>query len=273
MNHAEARQHTARGFKLMFGREPTTSEAQIAQGVAWLETNYGMGWKGAGVGSNNMGAVQAGRPPCDPAKSFLYTDTNPTDGGGSIPYAICFKKYPGPVEGFTDVIKNVYVSSGLTANDAPLPHPHHRGKEALDAAHAGDIYAASVALYDGSYYRGFGPNRIVRIANHYRALRSAVNAAAVALKEKMPDGFDPLVRVMKFRFPFIQKGGDVMRVQRVVGFVGKDIDGWYGTKTRDRVRALQIATPGLLPDGVVGMDTWLTVQELERELGYVLEAA
>ncbi len=273
MNHTQARQYTKQGFKAHFGREPTTSEAQIAQGVAWLETNYGMGWKGAGKGSNNMGAVQSGKPPCDPAKSFLYTDTNPTDGGGSIPYAICFKKYPTAEAGFADVVKNVYVSAGLTAKDAPLPHPHHRGKETLDAAHAGDIYGASAALYDGSYYRGFGPNRVVRIAHHYRALRAAVNASAAALGEKMPDGFDPLVRVLKFAVPFIQRGDDVRRVQHIVGFVGKDIDGWYGMKTRDRVKNLEASTQGFLPDGVVGLDTWHLIQELERERGFVLKAA
>lgn len=263
MNHLEARQYVTKAFKVMFGREATTSEAQMVQGVAWLETNYGMGWRGAGVGSNNMGAVQAGRPPCNPERSFLYTDTNPTDGGGSIPYSACFKKYLTPADGFADVLRNVYVAAGITATDSPLPHPHHRGKEALLAAGNGDIYGVSTALYDGSYYRGFGASRAVRVAGHYHALRNAINLAAVAHSEKMPDGFDPLVRIILFKIPFIQRGDDVRRVQKVVGFTGNNIDGWYGTKTRERVRAFQIATPGLLPDGKVGLDTWHTIQEHE----------
>lgn len=273
MNHAEARQHTVRGFKLAIGRDPSTVEAQLAQGVGWLETQYGQGWKPPGNTSFNMGAIQAGRPPCDPAKSFLYTDTNPTSGGGSIPYAVCFKKYPTAGDGFADLVRQIYLSAGLTANDAPPPKPHHRGKEMLAAALAHDIYAASTALYDGSYYRGFGATREVRIAHHYRALRSAVNRAAAALSEKMPNGNDPLVRVLKFSFPLIQRGDDVRRVQRIVGYVGKDVDGWYGTGTRARVRALQSATPGLEVDGVVGLDTWDVIQDLERERGFVLEAA
>jgi peptidoglycan hydrolase-like protein with peptidoglycan-binding domain len=273
MNHAEARQHSTRGFKLLLGRDPSLVEAQVVDGVAWLETQYGMGWRAAGKGSNNMGAVQSGKPPCNPATSFQNTDTSPTSGGGSIPYQACFKKYPTPADGFADVVRNVFVAAGITAKDAPQPHPHHRGKEALAAAKQHDLFAVSAALYDGSYYQSFGPNRITRISHHYRALRSAVNRSAAVLGEKMPNGNDPLVRVMKFTFPFIQKGDDVRRVQRMVGYVGKDIDGWYGTGTRARVRALQSATPGLEVDGVVGLDTWDVIQDMERERGYVLEAA
>jgi hypothetical protein len=247
MNHADARTYTNRGFKLTFGREPTLPESQIAQGVGWLETQYGQGWKGAGVGSNNMGAIQSGKPPCTPGKSFLYTDTNPTSSGASIPYSICFKWYPDAAAGFGDLIRVAYKINGR--------------QTVLDAAHAGDIYGASEALYLTNYYKGFGPTREVRIAHHYRALRSAVNRRAAALGEKMPNGNDPLVRVLKFSFPFIQRGDDVRRVQRVVG-VGDD--GWYGTETRRAVRGLQTATPGLEPDGVVGLDTWDVIQELEK---------
>lgn len=256
MNHIQARQHVVIGFKLTFGREPTTPEAQIIQGVAWLETQYGQGWKPPGNTSFNMGAIQSGKPPCDPAKSFLYTDTNPTSSGASIPYAICFRTYPGPGEGFADLVR--------------VGYKIHGRQVVLDAAHRGDIYGASAALYDTSYYRGFGSTREVRIAHHYRALRSAVNRAAAALSEKMPNGNDPLLRVLKFSFPFIQRGNDVRRVQRIVGV---DPDGWYGTETRREVRALQSATPGLEPDGVVGLDTWDVIQDLEKERGYVLEAA
>lgn len=260
MNHAQARVYVARGFKLTFGREPSTSEAQIVQGVGWLETQYGAGWRGDGKSSNNMGAIQSGKPPCTPGKSFLYTDTNPTSSGASIPYQICFRAYPTPEEGFADLVRVAYKINGRNT--------------VLDAAHLGDIYGASAALYDTNYYRGFGPTREVRISHHYRALRSAVNAAAAYLREKMPNGNDPLARVMKYTFPFVMRGDDVKRVQRIVWpNEPKEWDGWFGKGTRDRVKGLQASTPGLEVDGVVGLDTWDVIQDMERELGYVLEAA
>lgn len=258
MNHAQARTHVDAGFQQKFGRPPTIVESQLVQGVGWLETNYGAGWKGAGKGSNNMGADQYGQPPCEPGKSFLYTDTNPTSGGGSVPYQICFRWYATPADGFAGLVNIVYVQKGKDAPEAPTKN-HHRGREMLAAAAAGSIHDASVALYDSTYYRGFGPTRDVRIANHYRALRTAVNLRAAALGEKMPNGFDPLVRVLKFNW-LPMRGEDVKRVQRVVGI--KD-DGWFGPGTKKKVFDFQSSIPGLLADGVVGLDTWEVVQEHE----------
>lgn len=243
--HTQAANAASEGFRMVLGRLPTQHERQPLQGVGFLESDYAQGWKGAGVGSNNVGAVQSGRPPCDPSRSFLYTDTHPNPDGSSTSYAICFKKYPDLVAGFADVAELMYV--------------HMKG--VLAAADAGDLHGVSAALHAAGYYEGFGSTVAERIANHYRALRSAVNAAAVELGEKMPDGFEPLARVMKLRFPPM-RGDDVKRVQRVVG-VGDD--GWYGLKTRTAVRNFQIIRPGLGADGVVGMDTWHVVQEVERQ--------
>jgi peptidoglycan hydrolase-like protein with peptidoglycan-binding domain len=245
--HTQAANAATEGFMMTLNRQPTRVERQPLQGVGWLESQYGAGWRGAGVGSNNVGAVQAGRPPCDPSRSFLYTDTHPNADGSSTSYSICFKKYPSLVEGFADVAELMYV----------------RMYGVLAAAQSGDLHAVSAALHAAGYYEGWGATVAVRVANHYHALRAAVNAAAVELGEKMPDGFDPLARVMKLRFPPM-RGDDVRRVQRVVGI---DPDGWYGPKTRTAVRNFQLVRPGLGADGVCGLDTWHVVQEVERQRG------
>src|ERR1044071_764272 len=80
----------------------TDLERYWIQLISALESQYAKGWKGAGVGSWNMGAVQAGHAPCNPATSFEYTDSHPNADGTSTKYTICFKKYAGPVEGMAD---------------------------------------------------------------------------------------------------------------------------------------------------------------------------
>jgi len=246
--HKDARLYTTRGYEKNFGvqAEPLRAVLQACQGVGWLETDYGAGWHGDGAGSNNIGAIQAGNPPCNPATSFLYTDTNPTNTGTNVPYQVCFRRYATPELGWADLVRVMYV----------------KRPSVLEAAKTGDLYAVSEALYDTNYYRGFGATKAQRVAHHYAALRSAVNRAAVALSEKMPDGFDPLARVLKWSWlvPIPSRGEDVKRVQRIVGI---DDDGWYGSKTAAKVKAFQIAYHGLQPDGVVGMDTWHAIQEAE----------
>jgi len=76
--HAEARQIITAAFRAAFGHEATRSVAQVLQGVGWLETNYAQGWKGSGKDSNNWGAIQSGKPPCDPAKNFVYNGALPS---------------------------------------------------------------------------------------------------------------------------------------------------------------------------------------------------
>ena len=55
-------------------KQPSRAAMQYAQADALLETSYGLGWKGAMVGSHNWGAVQcvAGQAPC-----IAYTDSFP----------------------------------------------------------------------------------------------------------------------------------------------------------------------------------------------------
>jgi hypothetical protein len=254
ISHVEARALAIEGFRLAITTDPTRLEALFEQGIGLLETSYSFGWHGAGIGSNNVGADQAGRPPCNPASSFLYTDTHPNPDGSSSTYSICFKKYPDIGHGFAGLARIMYEQMSVK------PDLEHNVRK---AANAGDIHGVSLALYNNGYYEGFGATPAIRVANHYRNLRADINTIAFANGEKLPDGFDPLRRVLKWSwaFPIPSRGDDVRRVQCVVGI---DDDGWYGSKTAKRVAGFQASRPGLKSDGVVGFDTWHAIQEIER---------
>lgn len=174
VSHAEARQWASDGFVSIFGHEPTLLEVQFVQAVALLESGYGQGWKAAGQGSWNMGAVQAGHAPCNPATSFEYVDTHPNSDGTSTPYTICFKKYPGPVEGMADVARILYKQMKITPTS---------------------IRAVSTQMYEKHYYEGFGATKEARINNHIKALTAGLQKITTSLNEPMPpaeDGDSPM---------------------------------------------------------------------------------
>src|SRR4051812_17200400 len=98
-SHRDARQLVLAAFHEQFNREATTPEAQCLQAIAGLETGYGSGWHGPGVGSFNMGAIQKGGWT---GAVFSYVDTHPNKDGPNTPYQIDFRKYPTAVAGFQD---------------------------------------------------------------------------------------------------------------------------------------------------------------------------
>lgn len=161
-----ARNILIEAFRREMGRDPIEAEIQAAQAVAKLESHYGAGWKGAGVGSNNWGAIQCCKPKdgkCPP-NSFLYTDTSPTSDGKNVKYSICFKSYATPVDGAADLIRTLYKSKYKD-----------RGQKLIAAVSSGDLYGFSEAMYDTSYYQGHGKTREERIANHANLMKKLVN--------------------------------------------------------------------------------------------------
>jgi hypothetical protein len=165
--HHTARQVLVQALSSVLGRAPSLSEVQAAQAVGWRESNYGRGWRGDGVGSKNWGAVQAGRPPCDPARSFLYTDTHPTSSGASVPYQICFRRYSSDIDGAADMARHIFIRRPKTAA----------------AAASGSLEAFSTAMYDEHYYEGFGKTRKERIRRHMQWIDSALDKITAALGE------------------------------------------------------------------------------------------
>lgn len=132
----------------------TENQIQAAMCVARFETQYGSGWKKVMAGSNNWGAIQAGKPPAKPGYSRLFMDTHPTAGGANIPYEICFREYPTPEDGASDFLRVLFV----------------RRPSVLAAADRGSIQAVAEAMHGTGYFEGFGKTVAIRIMNYANSL-------------------------------------------------------------------------------------------------------
>jgi len=139
--HAQAAPIIAEAVKAILGRKGTAAERQYTQAIAFLETAYGRGWKGAMVGSNNWGAVQcaAGQSPC-----IAYQDSFP-DG---TPYSISFRAYESPEKGAEDVARHVLKLRPQTARALEERNP--------------TTFRASYAMRREKYYGGFCPQATSR---------------------------------------------------------------------------------------------------------------
>jgi|GEM_PF-3680596 len=136
--HREARATMSQAFRNVVGRDPSVSELQYLQAVAWLETNYGRGWKGAMVGSNNWGAVQCGAVGGS-AGCIQYEDSYP-DG---TKYKVSFRSYPSALAGAEDVVRHVIKLRPRTGDALSSQSP--------------TAFRASYAMRREKYYGGFCP--------------------------------------------------------------------------------------------------------------------
>lgn len=226
----QALQYARDALARHYGHQPTEGEVLHLAGVARLETSWGDGWKGAGKGSFNMGAIQCGSG--WKGDRFSYVDTHPNADGTNTPYRIDFRKYPTAEAGWDDLVKVVYVN---------------RGRESVRvAAAANDTYRVSERLHATGYYEGFGATVKDRIQNHYRALSKHVAAARGDSAPVVPAaGIPPKVR--------LGSTSDVVALlQAELGLVA---DGVFGPVTEATLREWQ-AAHGLSADGVAGAATW-----------------
>lgn len=175
--HEWARGVIQRAFPTVMGRQPTESEIQAVQAVAHLESSYGSGWKGAGRGSNNWGAIQCGSSckvngRCDPSVSFEHRDSTPQPDGTNKWYVTCFKKYPTPEAGAADLIKTLFLSERKSVKGTDKTKT--RGELLQEAVARGDLRAFSEAMYDTVYYEGTGKDKETRVSRHMGALNRAL---------------------------------------------------------------------------------------------------
>lgn len=99
--HAGARPTMVSALSVILGRKPSLYETQACQAVGWLESNYGQGWTGNMVGSNNWGAVQCTVNDID---CMPYQDSY--SDGSTYPQE--FNVYPTPEKGAEGLAKQVY---------------------------------------------------------------------------------------------------------------------------------------------------------------------
>lgn len=135
----------------------------LTRAVARLETHYGDAWTGAGVGSNNWGAVTGSGD----AGSFEHSDSRyDPDTGQVVSYVTRFRRYSSPTAGAADLV--TVLKTGHS--------------EAVSAAERGDWPDVSRALRDSHYYLGTAP-REQAIDTHRIALRRALTGIASATGE------------------------------------------------------------------------------------------
>lgn len=247
MDHAAMRMLIREAFRRRFGREATTSEAQCAQAIAALETQYGAGWKPPGNGSWNFGAQQAGSGWT--GETFSYTDTNPNADGTSTPYFAKFRKYPNAIEGADDFIRIVFQANG-------------RDKKVLPAATAGNTLGFSTGLHETGYYAGFGATVEERIAHHHAAVVRSIRTQASQLHESLPADIAALPRTRE-TLRVGATGLDVETLQAALNAHGTTpqlvADGSFGSKTAAALKKFQ-GNHGLIADGVCGPATWAALE-------------
>lgn len=262
MVHIEERRYVREAFALEFPAiiDPPLLVVQALQGVGWLETGYGRWWKSAeGKTSKNKGAVQHSRPPCDPLKSFQYTDTHPNADGTSTPYHICFRKYVDDVAAWRDVARIAYRQVRIGSQ---------MRRPALEAALANDLYGVSAGMFVQHYYEGWGRTQEERIGHHFKALSSAVVVQAKELVEPAtwgpapePEAFDddylpdnPLILRGSFG-PYVKEWQRILNAGAPNETSKLAVDGRFGEHTR-AVTIIWQRQHGLNGDGKVGPRTW-----------------
>ena len=240
--HAEARALATEALGQRFGRAPHPGEVVHLAGISRLESSYGDGWKGAGRGSNNMGAIQCGAK--WKGDRFQYIDTTPQSDGTSKRYVTSFRKYPTSLDGWLDLVSVAYVN---------------RGRETVrSAAEFQDTLGVSTELHRTGYYEGFGKTVDDRIRNHYRQLARAIKDAT---------GAGESVKVKQL-YPTVRRGsrGEVVKILQAELRLARD--GIFGPITEAMLRDYQ-HEHRLTIDGVAGPKTWLALINDD----YVPEAA
>ncbi len=154
--HARARTDAADAFADVVHTAPTENELRMLRAVALHETTFGGGWHDDGVGSFNMGAVHADASWT--GETFGGTDTSPTSTGKPISYAVRFKKYPSALEGWKDLVRELYL----------------RRSSVRSAARSGNPLAVAKAMRATKYYEGQGSNEEERIRGYAQALADSL---------------------------------------------------------------------------------------------------
>lgn len=154
--HAQAKADAFEAFQDVVHVAPTVNELRILEAVALHETTFGKGWRPPGNTSNNMGALQADASWT--GETFDYSDTHPTDTGGAVPYAQKFRAYANALEGWKDLVRELYV----------------RRSSVRRAAQSGNALDVASAMRATKYYEGQGATQSERIRNYAQAIADSL---------------------------------------------------------------------------------------------------
>lgn len=154
--HQQASHDAFVAFEDVVHVTPTVNELRILKAVSLHETTYGQGWRGNGAGSHNMGAIQADRSWT--GSTFDGSDTHPTAAGGAIAYEQKFRSYPTAIEGWKDLVNELYI----------------RRSNVRRAAQNGNPLDVAKAMRAAKYYEGQGATEAQRIRGYAQALADAL---------------------------------------------------------------------------------------------------
>lgn len=153
--HLQARDDATNAFREVIHTEPDENALRMVMAVALHETTYGAGWKGAGEGSFNMGAIHATKS--WDGLTFPGTDTSPTSTGGAVAYEQAFRAYPNAIEGWKDLVSTLMLKPSTRS-----------------AAESGDPMKMARAMRATKYYEGSGKTEEERIRGYAQALADSL---------------------------------------------------------------------------------------------------
>ncbi len=224
----------------------TDAEAHYFSLVCRAETGFGESWKpGKGLGSNNVGATQAGKAWVDAGKPTFETTDHRADG---TPYVGKFRVYPTLEEGIRDTIRI-------------LLKPNVR-----DALAQGNGTLAVTKQRENGYFELALPLYWERIASSYPDFLSKVKEVAALtfppLPVQAPSSFSSEPPTSPFatssveaNLPVLRRGSFGTAVTLLQKLLKLPTTAHYDMPTLNAVTAFQL-NRHLEPDGVVGPKTW-----------------
>ncbi len=189
--HARARASLLAAWGEFPDVAPTLERVQAVQAVGYLESTYGLGWKGPMTGSWNMGAIQCATAECRAAAAGLRpvderswseallspcppgTAPNSDTHADGARYVACFRRYPSEVAGWAALVR-------LLLSMRPV-------RAVLDS---GNAWTVARAMKEARYYEGKGTPEQA-IATYGAGLSLRAREASEALGERYALGTGP----------------------------------------------------------------------------------
>lgn len=234
ISDSRAVQFAANAISDVFHDEATDGEIAVLFACALHESGFGYNWRGAGVGSFNMGAVQCGKWT---GKRFVYVDTHPNADGTSTRYTACFRAYDSEQLGWDDLCRIMYQGPRKIVREAAIRN---------------DWHGVSKSMHSTVYYEGFGKTVEDRIRNHQRAMSRGINRALAVLGAQQV--ITPALVTIQ-DLPTLSRGSTSEAVKLLQRELQLAADGIFGPVTQAAVRTYQ-TLHGLVVDGRVGPATW-----------------